>query len=62
MIILLLGLLLLFFAINMSVAFAIAAACLAYILCTPYLPIATAAHTIAGSMDFFSCWRSPCFF
>ena len=61
MIILLLGLLLLFFAINMSVAFAIAAACLAYILCTPYLPIATAAHTIAGSMDSFLMLALPMF-
>jgi len=62
MIILLFGLLLLFFTINMSVAFAIAAACLAYILWTPYLPIATAAHTIAGSMDSFLMLALPMFF
>jgi len=50
-----------FFSLNMPVAFSIIAACLAYFIAAPYLPIATAAHTLAGAMDSFLMLALPMF-
>ena len=50
-----------FFSLNIPVAFAIIAACLAYFMAAPYLPIATAAHTLAGAMDSFLMLALPMF-